>query len=116
MRKFKNYFNARDEAVAAVVDAPLVDGHPGDEPRGLQDEDGGDGDGAGDAERVNGRQNLKVAKLFNYSEMDQTILSRRPGPGVAMGFTQPKVNLFNHHPFVYEVQYSLGHRVVKKVL
>jgi hypothetical protein len=39
-----------DEAVALLLDPDLVDGHPGDKPRGLQDEDGGDGDGAADAE------------------------------------------------------------------
>ena len=60
----EHYPKARDDSVAPVVDAPLVDGHPGDEPRGLQNEDGGDGDGAGDAEGVNGGKNLKVVKLL----------------------------------------------------
>ena len=53
------YSEARDESVPAVVDSPLVDGHPGHEPRGLQDEDGGDGYGARDAERVDGGENLE---------------------------------------------------------
>ena len=37
----------------------LVDGHPGDEPRCLENEDGGDGDGARNAKRLQSGQDLQ---------------------------------------------------------
>ena len=51
--------DAGREGVAAGVDAPLVEGEPGHEPRGLQAEDGGDGHGAREAEGLKAGQDLE---------------------------------------------------------
>ena len=48
------------EGAAAGVDAPLVEGEPRHEPRGLQAEDGGDGHGAREAERLQAGQDLET--------------------------------------------------------
>ena len=52
--------DAGHEGVAGGVDAPLVEREPGDEPRGLQAEDGGDGHGAREAERLQAGQDLET--------------------------------------------------------
>ena len=62
---------AGGERVPALVDAALVDGEEGDEPGGLEGEDGGDGHGAREAERLQAGQNLKgmAALLFCYPSL-----------------------------------------------
>ena len=57
--------DAGDEAVAEGLYAHLVEGEEGDEPGGLQDEDGGDADGAADAEHLQAGQDLKNAREEN---------------------------------------------------
>ena len=45
----------------------LVYGHPGDEPRSLKDKDGGDGDGAADAEHLQTGQDLWAKYILVHS-------------------------------------------------
>ena len=45
----------------------LVDGHPGDEPRCLEDEDGGDGDSARNAKRLKAGQDLEGYVKCDFS-------------------------------------------------
>ena len=54
---------AGGECVPALVDAALVDGEEGDEPGRLEGEDGGDGHGAREAERLQAWQNLEGTEL-----------------------------------------------------
>ena len=46
-----HWWNIR-RALQRYLYTHLVYGHPGDEPRSLKDKDGGDGDGARDAKRL----------------------------------------------------------------
>ena len=54
---------AGGECVPALFDAALVDGEEGDEPRRLEGEDGGDGHGAREAERLQAGQDLTGTEL-----------------------------------------------------
>ena len=60
---------AGEEAVAQGLDAHLVEGEEGHEPGGLQDEDGGDADGAADAEHFQAGQDLQSNNFFLSAKM-----------------------------------------------
>ena len=51
---------AGDEPVPPALDPLLVERQPRNEPGGLQDEDGRDGDRAADAERLEAGQDLEI--------------------------------------------------------
>ena len=62
--------DAGRQPVPLLLDPQLVERHPRHEPRGLQHEDGADGDGAGRAERLQARQHLQV--LFVHLQVHYT--------------------------------------------
>ena len=54
--------DAGEATVPTVGDPLLVDGQTGHEPRGLQEKDGGEGDGTADAEGLQSRQDLEMSR------------------------------------------------------
>ena len=67
--------------------ACLIDGEPGDEPRGLEEEDGGDGEGAAHAEGLQPRQDGERAhaegenvRQRSYRDGHARVLHRRRHP------------------------------------
>ena len=67
--------DAGRKGVAAGVDAPLVEGEPGHEPRGLQAEDGGDGHGAREAEGLKAGQDLEDRVSERNFNLDLSVFS-----------------------------------------
>ena len=59
------WWNIR-RALQRYLNTHLVYGHPGDEPRSLKDKDGGDGDGARDAKRLQAGQDLQRHLILSF--------------------------------------------------